>query len=149
MKPFQREPRFQGARSRRGARPELAMVLALLFCTVFPASGHAQSQTARAAKFEISYSGAAHSGPITGRVVLVLAPKSDPEPRLTVSPNGPAIFGVDIEHLEPGQTATIDAASDGFPEPLAKLPEEIISRKLSSMFTRRSTAPMGTRSGCI
>ena len=123
MNPFQHQPKSQGPRSRRGARPELVMVLALLFCTVFPASGHAQSRSASAAKFEISYSGTAHSGPITGRVVLVLAPKSDPEPRLTVSPNGPAFFGVDIEHLEPGQTATIDAASDGFPEPLAKLPE--------------------------
>jgi hypothetical protein len=55
--------------------------------------------------------------------VLILASKSEPEPRLTVSPNGPAIFGADIEHLDPGQTATIDASSDGFPQAVAELPD--------------------------
>jgi hypothetical protein len=73
-------------------------------------------------KFAISYSRSANSGPLTGRIVLVLAPKGEPEPRLTVSPNGPAIFGMDIDHLQPGDTATIDATSVGFPKALADLP---------------------------
>jgi hypothetical protein len=73
-------------------------------------------------KFAISYSRVAASGPVTGRIVLVLAPKGEPEPRLTVSPNGPAIFGVDIDHLQPGDTATIDETSVGFPKALADLP---------------------------
>ncbi|MGA7967875.1 MAG: hypothetical protein WB983_04530, partial [Terriglobales bacterium] len=73
-------------------------------------------------KFAISYSRAANSGPLTGRIVLVLAPKGEPEPRLTVGPNGPAIFGLDIDHLQPGETATIDATSVGFPKGLADLP---------------------------
>ena len=104
------------------AKSGLIGFLLLLFCGL-AGSACAQAQgTGEAPKFQISFSGAAHSGPITGRVVLVLAPKEDPEPRLTVSPNGPAIFGVDIEHLEPGQAATIDVNSDGFPNPMSELP---------------------------
>src|ERR1700722_14430325 len=74
MKLFQRGPGFKEARSMNGVRPEQAMVLVLFLCAVFQVPGHAQSQVSSATKFEISYPRTVHSGPITGRVVLVLAP---------------------------------------------------------------------------
>jgi hypothetical protein len=96
---------------------------AILFLFLAFAARQARAQTQGGTpKFTVSYSRAANSGPITGRIVVVLAPKGEPEPRLTVSPNGPAIFGVDIDHLQPGDTATIDASSVGFPKALADLP---------------------------
>ena len=64
-----------------------------------------------------------HHGPLTGRLVLVLAKSAEPEPRYTISPRGPAIFGVDLEQLGDGQPATIDASTLGFPRTLGELPE--------------------------
>lgn len=69
-----------------------------------------------APRFEVSYSAAAHPGPITGRLILILATKEKPEPRLTVSPLGSAIFGVDLDQLAPGQFAMVDSASIGYPK---------------------------------
>lgn len=73
-------------------------------------------------QFKISYSAAANPDPITGRLVLVIATKNDREPRLAVAPNGPAIFGVDLDQLKPGQIATIDATTIGYPMKLSDLP---------------------------
>src|SRR3546814_1365119 len=36
--------------------------------------------------------------------------------------NGPPAFGVDVEHLAPGGTVTVDAKADGFPFGLDRLP---------------------------
>jgi len=43
-------------------------------------------------RFEISFSRAAHAGPITGRLVLFLSKTNQAEPRLLLQPRGPAIF---------------------------------------------------------
>ena len=73
-------------------------------------------------RFEISIAPAASSAPVTGRLVLILATKAEPEPRLTVSPTGPAIYAVDLNQLASGQTAVVDDSSIGYPKPLAQLP---------------------------
>lgn len=74
-------------------------------------------------RFDVSYSASAHAGPITGRLILVLATREKPEPRLAVSPLGPAIFGVDLDQLRPGQAAVVDAGTLGFPKRrLSELP---------------------------
>lgn len=80
-------------------------------CTAGPAS-----------RFEISYSSAAGQGPITGRLILVLSTKEQPEPRLTVSPTGAAVFGIDISQLKMGENAVIDENSLGYPKSLSQLP---------------------------
>src|ERR1041385_4831648 len=75
----------------------------------------------QAPRFEVTVPASAHPGPLTGRLVLVLSRRAEPEPRLTISPSGPAIFGVDLEQLAPGRPAVIDGSSLGFPGPLAEL----------------------------
>ncbi len=76
-----------------------------------------------APRFEISFSAAAHPGPLTGRLILVLATKEKPEPRMTVSPVGSAIAGVDLDQLQPGQTAVVDSTALAYPQhSLADLP---------------------------
>jgi len=99
-------------------RTGLVFVIAVALCIC----GQAQQRAGTAEKFQISYSRSASTGPITGRLVLVIATKETPEPRLTVSPNGPAIFGVDVEQLQPGQTATVDDSAPGFPRKVSELP---------------------------
>ncbi|MGH7459895.1 MAG: alpha/beta hydrolase-fold protein [Longimicrobiales bacterium] len=75
-----------------------------------------------AAAFFRDISGTAARGPITGRLVVIVAKREQPEPRLTVSPQGPAIFAIDIEALQPGQTATVDERALGYPMRMAELP---------------------------
>jgi hypothetical protein len=75
-----------------------------------------------APRFEITYSASAGQGPITGRLILVLSTKDQPEPRLTVSPTGSAVFGIDINQLKPGENAVIDENSLGYPKSLSQLP---------------------------
>ena len=66
-------------------------------------------------RFEISFDKTAHSGPITGRVILVIARSDRSEPRLQIAPNSTPMFGVDAEGLQPGQTVIIDSSTFGHP----------------------------------
>ena len=73
-------------------------------------------------RFEVVVAPEASGGaPLTGHLVLVVAKSGEPEPRLLISPSGPALFGVDLVALEPGATAVVDDATLGHPLPLAEL----------------------------
>ena len=76
---------------------------------------------AQAPRFEVVIPAATRQAPLTGRLVLVVAKRDSPEPRLTISPSGPAMFAVDLEQLAPDRPAVIDGTSLGFPRPLAEL----------------------------
>ncbi len=107
-----------------------AVALALL-----PAHSFAQSTTSP--RFEISFPSTANQSPITGRLVLVLATKSDPEPRLTIAPTGPAIFGLDLDQLKPGQPITIDNNALGYPKSLSDLPPgDYFAQAIINVYTR-------------
>jgi enterochelin esterase-like enzyme len=93
--------------------------LALACSLVLAASAHV---TAQAPRFEVTIPAATHAGPLTGRLVLFLAKNAQREPRLALSPQGPAVFGVDIEQLPAGQTASVDASATAFPVKLSALP---------------------------
>lgn len=77
---------------------------------------------AQAPRVEVTYSTAVHGGPLTGRLILVVSKNETPEPRLTISPSGPAIFGVDLEQLAPERPAVVDDAATGYPARLSTLP---------------------------
>ena len=74
-------------------------------------------------RFEIALAPGANQAPVTGRLVVIVAKRDQPEPRLTVSPTGPALFAIDIEQLRPGQTAVVDDQSLGYPTALSRLPD--------------------------
>ena len=61
-------------------------------------------------------------GPVTGRVIVVTSRRATPEPRLAFGLGGPPAFGIDVEGLKPGETAVVDAKSDGYPFDLSALP---------------------------
>ena len=67
--------------------------------------------------FKISFSAAAHAGPITGRVFIIVSKSADSEPRLQVGSWGgqTPFFGADVDQLKPGQEAVIDARTLGYP----------------------------------
>ena len=91
-------------------------VSGILAAAALPAFG-----TAQPPRFEVTVPATAHPGALTGRLVLVVAKRGEPEPRFTISPSGPALFAVDLEQLAPGRPAVIDGASLGYPAPLAEL----------------------------
>lgn len=86
----------------------------------------------------MAYSAKAHAGPITGRLLLIFAKAEDPEPRLTVHPLGPQIFGIDIAELQPDVVASIDESVAGYPlKSLTELPEgEYFAQAIIQVYTR-------------
>ncbi len=73
--------------------------------------------------FSISYPGSANSGPITGRVYVMLSEFDRREPRFQVGTGGVPFFGLDVEQLSPGEKAIIDGEVFGYPvETLKDLP---------------------------
>ena len=68
-------------------------------------------------RFKVSFPAAAHAGPITGRVFVVITNKERPEPRLQAGSWGdtPPLFGADVDQLQPGEAALIDGTTLGYP----------------------------------
>src|SRR5213593_2336819 len=68
-------------------------------------------------RFAISFPAARSAAPLDGRLLLMLSNDSTAEPRLQINdgPNTQLIFGIDVEGLRPGQDATIDARTFGYP----------------------------------
>jgi hypothetical protein len=103
----------------------IAMVLLVAGALAAPATTHGQKSAHKrapkteqkdgATRFEISFPAAAHDGPITGRVYVMIAKTNDPEPRLQVGRFGGPLFGRDVEQLAAGTPAVIDASDLGTP----------------------------------
>jgi len=92
-----------------------------VFCAVVILS----AGTGVAIEFEVSFSSSVAAGPLNGRIILMLSPNADAEPRFQVRPGVRAIqiFGVDVNDLEPSENTTIDAAVFGYPiESLSDMP---------------------------
>lgn len=66
-------------------------------------------------RFEISFSGAAHAEPITGRAYVAIARTNSRSPIQQTGETGEPLFGVNIDNLVPGRTAIIDATTFGHP----------------------------------
>ena len=76
--------------------------------------GYAYAQTP-VTRFRISFPASAHSGPITGRIFVMISDHTEREPRLQISRVGAPFFGRDVEQLRPGTFGTIDETDHGSP----------------------------------
>src|SRR5688572_22707749 len=88
----------------------------LVLCLALPLPIVAQSR-----RFEVTIA-APIEGPITGRLIVALSKTKEPEPRLAVSPSGPALFAVDLDQAAPGRPIAVDEKSLGYPVGLAEIP---------------------------
>ncbi len=73
----------------------------------------------------LSFPTSMHAAPITGRVYVIVTREHAPDPRLQVlSPEtSPPFFGKDVRALRPGESALIDASTEGYvATSLASLP---------------------------
>ena len=93
-------------------RPTRYLCFALLLCISFAASLQAQSL-----RFQITVPPAAHSGPITGRVFVILSRRESKDLREQIGSweQETPFFGVDVSKLAPGKAAVIDADTLGYP----------------------------------
>ena len=66
---------------------------------------------------QLRYDASVARGPITGRAFFFVArtDRSEPRQQASSSRNSEPFFGIDVEALRPGQVATIDATTLGFP----------------------------------
>jgi len=97
-------------------------IFIFLFIPLFIVASHLTKvygespQDSSGLKFEISFSKAVHPDPITGRVYVMISGYKDPEPRFqTRQSRSSPFFGMDVENLDPGEAAVIDAEVLGFP----------------------------------
>jgi len=80
-------------------------------------AGLSVGQPQKPLRFEVVFPASLHGSPMDGRVLLVIAKKADPEPRMQVGEalDTAQIFGVDAENLAPGQAAVLDETAPGYP----------------------------------
>lgn len=77
-------------------------------------------------RFAISFSEKMCDTPLDGRMLLMISTDGRQEPRFQISegPDTQLIFGIDVDSLEPGEEAVIDAGVFGYPlKSLSELPE--------------------------
>ena len=67
--------------------------------------------------FAVTFGGKVEAQALDGRVLLLITAEEDPEPRFQIRAevNTGLVYGVDVDGLEPGQTAVIDASVFGYP----------------------------------
>ena len=80
-------------------------------------AGSSAGQGRKPLRFEISFPASLRATPVDGRVLLILAIKGEPEPRLQIGEalDTQQMFGVDAENLTPGKPAVIDESTHGYP----------------------------------
>ena len=92
------------------------------------------------ARFQITYAAGLDSGPITGRVFVMISKNNRTEPRLQAgSYNGSVpFFGLDVEALKAGDNAVIDTSVLGYPvDNLNQLPAgDYYVQALLNVYTR-------------
>ena len=82
-------------------------------------------QTSSGPGFAVSFPSSRSTLPLDGRLLLLLSTDSTAEPRFQISdgPNTQLVFGLDVDSLRPGQSATIGTDAPGYPvASLAQLP---------------------------
>ncbi|MGD2123035.1 MAG: alpha/beta hydrolase-fold protein [Gemmatimonadota bacterium] len=76
-------------------------------------------------EFEITMSPGLDTGPLDGRVILLISTTDQPEPRFQGlrSPSTPQIFGSDVEGLAPGESTRLGYGTRGYPlESVGEMP---------------------------
>jgi enterochelin esterase-like enzyme len=93
--------------SQRGSWLSVLLVAVLLMPGVRAA--------AEGLRFDVSIPGSVSKEPVTGRLLIAIAKRETPEPRLAIGLSGPMILGLDLEQLPAGKVVTVDAKAVSYP----------------------------------
>jgi len=125
----------------RSGRLSLGLLVAVLLA---PLVGVAARHAVPAGpQFQVSFSAAARSEPVTGRVYVAISrPGERRTPIEQAGPTGSPLFGVNVEGLAPGTSAVIDATVPGHPiASLADLPPgEYVAQPFVNVYTKFARA---------
>lgn len=93
-------------------KPLLTLLRLAVVCVLLHASPSAFGQS-----FTVSFPKARSAQPLDGRLLLLLSTDPSEEPRMQIddTPRTQLIFGVNVDGLVPGATATVDATAAGYP----------------------------------
>jgi len=102
--------------------PFILVSLALII-----SANRCSTQQAQAAKikFAISFPAETSKAPLDGRMLLLISTNDASEPRFQINDgaNTQLVFGIDVDGLQPGQEAMIDASVFGYPvKSIAEIP---------------------------
>lgn len=91
--------------------------LLILLLGLLSAGVHAQPN-AGPTTFSVSFPNTQSRAALDGRILLILAKTNKPEPRSQVSDavETAQLFGLDVNGLQPGQAAVVDASAFGYPK---------------------------------
>jgi hypothetical protein len=72
---------------------------------------------ATATVFSVSFPTTRSEKPLDGRILLILSTDPSAEPRMQINdtPKTQIIFGIDVDGMQPGQAAIVDATAAGYP----------------------------------
>jgi hypothetical protein len=100
------------------------LVAAAFFASVMAATNCAVKQGAKL-KFALSFPAAKSNAPLDGRMLLLVSNDGSAEPRFQINDGAKTqlVFGIDVDSLQPGQEAVIDATAFGYPlKSIAEIP---------------------------
>ena len=93
------------------------MLVVILATAVVPELLLAEPPPPWPPQFSVSFLKERSAQPLDGRLLLLLSNDSSAEARMQIglSPKTQMVFGVDVDQLQPGQSATIDDSAFGYP----------------------------------
>ncbi len=93
-----------------------SLIIAVFFLNSCQKEG---KETAKKFRFSLSFTESLSQEPLDGRLLLLISNDNSQEPRFQISdgPNTQLIFGIDVNGLNPGETAVIDESVFGYPVP--------------------------------
>ena len=103
-------------------KPLIAAGIVLALISLYPPQHNARTAAIR---FEVTAGPGLIASPQNGRLLVVMSPKSQPEPRLTIGQTGldaSPVLGRDVKNFAPGVTGVLDDTCVTFPiDSLARL----------------------------
>jgi len=103
----------------------VVVAVASIAFLLFPSGANMIATSKASPRFSISFPESASKEPLDGRVLLLISTDNAKEPRLQISEDlsTQQVFGVDVEGLKAGQSATVDSTAFGYPlRSLAEVP---------------------------
>src|SRR6266478_1402355 len=96
-----------------------SVFLSFAFVLLLPSGIHLQTMNTNPARlrFSISFPESVSKEALDGRLLLLVSADNAKEPRFQISEDlsTQQVFGINVEALKPGHTATVDARAPGYP----------------------------------
>jgi hypothetical protein len=94
----------------------MAVLSCISLAAVAPPLGSAPTPSS-APRFSVSFPRSRSPQPLDGRLLVLLStdPAAEPRMQIDLSPRTQIVFGMDVDGLQPGQVATVDDSSFGYP----------------------------------